>query len=137
MSSWPLSYDYQNPHPAESPSAYRQTSTEELWNLLIIHIETFITYHIYLTTTHHLLSLSFHILNGTLRNRGDLSFRDAATLKWVHNQGLTYGDNWADAIPDWKEILYQEQRCYEMVNSPNIHFPIAHTQFNQLVYRHP
>jgi hypothetical protein len=117
MSTWPLNYDRHspNPLPLEDPSSYRQIPLEKLWNMLIIHLETFITYHIYTSTTLHYLSISFHILNGTVKVRGDLSFINAATLHWVHRISKSNGVEWAKSYPDWIAIIHQEQRCYEMV----------------------
>jgi len=137
MSTWPLNYDWYspNPLPSEHPSSYRQITLEKLWDMLIIHLEIFITYHIYTSTTLHFLSISFHILNGTLRDRGDLSFIDAATLHWVHRIGENNGAEWARSYPDWIDLIHQEQRCYEMVkNSASIsntklNLPIQNSAF--------
>jgi len=114
MSNWPLTYNYNNPLPSEQPEDFNHLSDDQLWNALISHLEVFITYHIYISTTLHFLTLMSHLFKGTLRERGDISFKDAATLKWVENQGIHNGGNWA-SLTTWENIIHEEQRCYEMV----------------------
>jgi hypothetical protein len=116
MSSWPFTYDYLNPYPPENPTIYRQMTIEKLWDLLVTHLELFITHHIHITTTNHFLYLSYYLLDGTLRNRGDLSYRDAATLSFIYKIGSFRGPNWAMAMPDWLETTFQQERCYQVVN---------------------
>jgi hypothetical protein len=116
MSSWPFQYDYHNPlPPLPFTEEYMNMDLYTLWELFIHYLETFIYHHIFITTTHHSLSLTYHILNGTLRNRGDLSFRDAATISWIHKHGAFNGQEWADKLNRWHEAIYDEQRHYERV----------------------
>lgn len=132
MSSWPLTYNYHNPHPQLPTHNLSHMSIDKLWDLLICHFEIFITYHVYITTTHHFLSLSYYLLNGTLRNRGDLSYRDAATLHWIYRQGENSDKNWQSAILFWTEAILEEQREYERVRHSSLtHLPHSKQKQNR------
>jgi len=91
MSTWPLNYDYYSPNllPLRAPPTADRCLFRNSGTCLFIHMKVFITYHIYASTLYTFYLSAFTFLNDTLRDRGDLSFRDAATMHFTYSMGNT------------------------------------------------